>query len=287
MTQLNSDEKIIQKALENIMDDNIPDPLNQRMEKSLQIFHENLSNHPSLQRRCNNHANWSEWIFGRNMAWSTFAIAATILIFSIMLFWNQTPTWAEVTRKFKSLPFVHASVYAKSLVSSKALNIEIWMGSGGKIRLRYGPQIVFANKNGQHITYNVLSRKQAKPEKFATDMIEILNSAESFSLETVIHTLTGDMADLKEIPTLVEGVSDDISIFELSKENSSKTTRIWTLRESLLPVHLRQTDLKEGDSIDVLFSYTRQQPAEFFDAENYEKILKDASIKTHDLYMAY
>jgi hypothetical protein len=118
-------------------------------------------------------------------------------------------------------------------------------------------------------------------------MIEILNSAESFSLETVIHTLTGDMADLREIPTLVEGVSDDISIFELSKENSSKTTRIWTLRESLLPVHLRQNDLKHGETIDVLFSYTRQQPAEFFDSTNYEEILKDSSIKTNDLYMAY
>jgi len=287
MTHLNPDEKMIQEALENIMDENIPDPLNQRMDNSLQIFRENLSNHPSLQSRPNNTTNWSEWIFGRNMAWSTFAITATVLIFSIMLFWNQTPTWAEVTRKFKSIPFFHASVYAKNLAASKALNIEIWMGTGGKIRLCYGPQIVFANKSGQHNTYNVLSRRKVKPEKFATDMIEILNSAESFSLETVIHTLTGDMADLREIPILVEGVSDDISIFELAKENSSKTTQIWTLRESLLPVQFRQNDLKDGEILDVFFSYTHQQPAEFFDSTNYEKILKDSSIKTNDLYMAY
>ncbi len=287
MTQLNPDERMIQEAFESIMDDKIPDPLNQRMDNSLQIFRDNLSNHPGLQDRPNNKTNWSEWLFGRKMAWSTVAMAATFVIFFIMIFGNQTPTWAEVSRKFKSLPFFHASVYAKNLVASKALNIEIWMGSGGKIRLRYGPQIVFANKNGNQVTYNVLSRKRVKPEEFATDMIELLNSAESFSLETVIHTLTGDMADLREIPTLVEGVSGDISIFELAKEDSSKTTRIWTLRESLLPVHLRQSDLQHGETIDVLFSYTRQQPAEFFDSNNYEKILKDASIETNDLYMAY
>lgn len=289
MTQMNNEEQQGKRILESIMNNPLPDELNERMEKAVQTFRENLPGHPYI---CQKERNENKRYFSRrfrswNLAWvAGFVFLVLIPVYSL-LFAGSTPSWADVTRQFKSIPFFHATVYAKKLTDKHAVQFEIWMGEGGKIRLRYGSQVVFAGKAGIVKTYDIIKRRTIKPADEAEHVIGLLNSAETFSLETVIQTVTGNMADLRPLTTRVEGVSADLSTFDLSRDNSSEEIRIWALRESLLPIQLQQKNKDSGESIDVFFSYLKQQPDSFFDPEVFEKQLRDFSTQTSELLDAF
>jgi len=289
MIPQNPDEEELKRILDETMNDPIPEPLNERMENAIRAFRGNLPNHPYVQsmNRSKEESRWNIWLHRWNLAWPL----ALILIFAMALhsyfFGNSNPSWAEVTEQFQSIPFVHAIVYAKDMTSASAIQFEIWMGEGGKVRVRCGRQIVFADKRGIQKTYDVLRRRETKPEDNAVHVVKLLSSAETFSLETVIRTVTGHKADLRPVPSRVEGVSNDLRIFDLAPENSNERIRIWTLRESLLPIQLQQRNLDDGESIDVFFSYLQQQPDSFFDPQQFEAILHDASKESADLLGAY
>jgi hypothetical protein len=161
------------------------------------------------------------------------------------------------------------------------------MGNGGKVRLRYGRQILFADQKGLLKTYDIVKRRESAPHEDALHVIKLIHAAETFSLETVIQTLTGNMDDLRPVPNRLEDVSNDISIFELSRENSDDSIRIWALSESLLPIQLQQKNTESGDSIDVFFSYQIQQPDAFFNPLRFQQILKDRSKNDTELLEAF
>lgn len=282
------EQETLKRTLESIMNDTIPESLDARMEKAVETFRENLQGHPHIRclERKQSIGVFARWFHGWNMAWSAgFAVLAVLAVHSL-LFGNGTPTWAEVTQQFKSIPFFHATVYAKQLTSPEAVQFEIWMGEGGKIRLRYGSQVAFAGKQGIKKTYDIRKRREVKPDSNVVHVANLLNSAETFSLESLIHTVTGSIADLRPVSSRVEDVSDDLSIFDLSRDSSSETVRIWALQKSLLPIQMQQVDSKSGDCIDVFFSYMDQQPNSFFDPAQFETLLRDSSKNPADILNA-
>ncbi|MGC9328040.1 MAG: hypothetical protein ACP5I1_10435 [Candidatus Hinthialibacter sp.] len=284
-----SSEAIIKRMLQSIMNDPIPEPVDERMERTLQTFRRNLPEHPYL--RANNRllgfSKIIHWLRGWNLAWSASLALLLFLFIPLFLFGGGNPSWADVAQHFKSIPFFHATVYAKKITSKDAVQFEIWMGEGGKVRLRYGSQIVFADKEGFHKSYDILTRSAVKPDQDVMHVLQLIHSAESFSLEAVIQILTGNTAALRALPTQVEGVSDDISIFELWRDHSPESIRIWALRGSLLPVQLQQKNKQSGESIDIFFSYLKQQPESFFDPMQFEKILAHSSKIPTELLEAY
>jgi hypothetical protein len=284
MNQRDAEQENLKRTLESIMKDAIPETLDARMEKAMETFRDNLRGHPHIRRLNRKSAPgdfarefFARWIHGWNLAWSAGFLFLAALAFSSLLIGGGNPTWADVAKQFKSIPFFHAAVYAKQLTSNQAMQFEIWMGEGGKVRLQYGSQVAFAGKQGIRKTYDILERREAPPDANLIHIVKLLNSAETFSLETVIHTVTGSMADLRPVPAKVEDVSDDISIFDLARDDSSESVRIWALQKSLLPIQMQQTDVKSGDCIEVFFSYLDQQPDAFFDPAKFEPILHDAS----------
>ncbi|MEW6238022.1 MAG: hypothetical protein AB1656_21750 [Candidatus Omnitrophota bacterium] len=285
MVPQNPNEEEWKKILDETMNDPIPEKLDERMENAIRAFRGNLSNHPYIQstNRRKEENRWNIWLHSLKLAWPLALILIFVMTLHSFLFGNSNPSWAEVTKQFKSIPFVHAIVYAKEMTSVKAMQFEIWMGEGGKVRVGCGHQIVFADKRGIQKTYDILQRREAEADDSAVHVVKLLNSAETFSLETVIRTVTGHKADLRPVPSRVEGVSNDLRIFDLAPEKSSERIRIWTLRESLLPIQLQQRNLETGESIDVFFSYLQQQPDSFFDPRQFEAILQDASKEPAEL----
>ena len=69
-------------------------------------------------------------------------------------------------------------------------------------------------------------------------------------------------------------ISEDMLVFDLDSTISPEWMRIWALRESKLPVRLRMWDPRDGECMDVFVTYEKQQPAEFFDHQKYEQLLK-------------
>lgn len=284
MTNRDPEQELLKRTLESIMNDVIPEPLDARMEKAMETFRENLDGHPHIRRLNRNFSSsdraqgfFFRWIRGWNLAWSAGFLFLAVFAVSSLLIGGGNPSWADVAKQFKSIPFFHAAVYAKQLTSHQAIQFEIWMGEGGKVRLQYGSQVAFAGKQGIQKTYDVLKRREVEPDDNVVHVVKLLNSAETFSLETVIHTVTGSMADLRPVPAKVEDVSEDISIFDLARDDVGESVRIWALQKSLLPIQMQQVNTKSGDCIDVFFSYLDQQPDAFFDPAQFEPILRDSS----------
>ena len=275
-SQLDPNEQSIKELLDKTMSDDISEELDERMERAFGSFREKLSEHPYYQSTSSFRR--FQWFYGWNLTWST-GVAFLVLIFiSISLLTNQSPTWADVAQQFKSISFFHATFNIRKVDSPQAIQFEFWMGNGGKFRLQYGPQVVFANQAGITNAFDASTRQSVEPPDFLKDVVNHINSADHFSLETVLNSFTGNVSDLRPVPNRVEEVSNDISIFDLQLENTNETIRIWALRESMLPIYLKFANLENGISYNTFFSYQQEQPDTFFDAKSYEDSLSPVTM---------
>lgn len=271
MDSLDQNQKQFKKFLGEIMSDNIPEELDERMERALDSFREKLTDHPcyrNIETKPVFH-----WFPRLNLVWSTGFAAFILFFIAFSLLPSQPLTWADVAQQFKSISFFHATVNIKQIQSAEALQFEFWMGKGGNFRLQCGTQVVFANQEGIQKAFDIKSNTTVEPHDFLADVVNHINKADQFSLETVLNSFTGNFSDLEAVPNRVEGVSQDISTFDLKPKNTKETIRIWALRESMLPIFLKFSNVEKGIAYNTFFSYQQEQPDSFFDMQFFERNL--------------
>lgn len=268
ISPLDINEMKLQKIVEDSMNDDISEELDERMERAFSSFRDKLTEHSYYQS--SSPLSGFRGFYCWNLAWSTGVAFLVFVFVSISILTNQPPSWADVSQQFKSISFFHATVNVRKLDSSQAIQFEFWMGNGGKFRLQCGSQIVFANQEGIQNTFDTQSNTRVEPHDFLIDVINHINAADHYSLETVLNSFTGNFSDLRPVPNRVEGVSNDISIFDLHLEDTNQAIRIWALRESMLPIFLKFANLENGISYNAFFSYQQEQPDTFFDAQSFE-----------------
>ncbi len=118
------------------MKDDIPREIDDKMDRALDSFQGYLSDHPCYRKRF---SDWiGQWFHGWNLAWSSGVSVLILSAIILSLFVNQSPTWADVTQKFKSISFFHATVHIRHIETDRAFEYEFWMGRGGNFRLHYG-----------------------------------------------------------------------------------------------------------------------------------------------------
>jgi hypothetical protein len=283
------DETEIKRTMKAIMNDEMPEHLEKRLERSLHVFHQNLQEHPLMQsiKTRNRRGGWFHRLNQWNLAWTAIGIFALCLIASVFMIGNSTPTWAEVTRQFQTVPFFHASVYFKEHTLADPFHFEMWKGEDGHLRLHFDGQIIFVNRDGFRRAFDVRQRKEIAVKPDAVRIIEMLNAAKTFSLESVIQCFAGNLIDLRPVPNRVEGISNDLSIFNLTTGQHHEWIRIWALRESLLPIFLKKWDPRKGESVEVFFSYLDQQPALFFDPNPFADHLKNPDYNVTEIVHAF
>lgn len=282
-------EAWLKRRLDPIMKEDLDSNLENRLECSLNQFRQSLPHHPLLsdspiRKRW---GNWRAWFQPMRLVWTSGLAFLFVVVFVFLMMSQSRPTWAKVVWQFRSLSFFQATVYVKDHPLAETNQFDLWMGKGGKVRLRYGNQIVFADPNGIRAAYDVVYREKIKPKDDAAYIISLLKSTDTFSLEKVIHSLAGDISHLQVEPNYVNDVSGDLKIFVLDDPKSEEWIRIWTLQESLLPILLRKWNPRTRQSVEVVFSYLEQQPDSFFDPQAFEKILKDPTKGPEDLLYSY
>ncbi|MGE5296451.1 MAG: hypothetical protein ACM3VT_16650 [Solirubrobacterales bacterium] len=185
--------------------------------------------------------------------------------------------WADVTRRFQAVPFFSATIYMKDNATAEPTQMELWMSHEGRIRLRKGPQVVFAHGSWMQ-AYDIKSRQVVELDEMMRAFIEKIGQAEEFSLETIIKVMFGGEAT--EVTPLINPdavISQDVVVFDVTLPHTPEWVRIWALRESRLPVRITIWDPLDGRSTDAIFTYSREQPAEFFDAGAFEGLLRSGS----------
>ncbi|MEN6577731.1 MAG: bacterial transcriptional activator domain-containing protein [Phycisphaerales bacterium] len=185
--------------------------------------------------------------------------------------------WAEVTRQFKAVPFFSVSIYMKENATAEPTQMELWMSQDGRIRLRKGTQVVFAH-GGWMQAYDVKLRQPVELDEMAKVFIERIGRAEEFSLDAIIEVMFG--GETTEVTPLVNPdavISEDMVVFDVTLPDTPQWVRIWALRESRLPVRITIWDPRDGETTDAIFTYSREQPKEFFDPNAFQTLLENHS----------
>ena len=216
----------------------------------------------------------------RKMFGPLIRLAAAAAIIFVVLFGfgklgNTSIAWADVVEKFKSVEFFSAVFYEKEDALSQPKQIELWMGHSGYVRVRMDSQVIFGKNGKVTDAFDVTTRQKVEAEYFAERMLEMLSSTNGqFSLDTILNIIA--KGSLKDVTPLINSdaiISEDLVVFD-SQLNDTQWMRIWALRESKLPVHIRIWGSSDGYCFDAFMNYSKKQPDEFFDPNAFEQVLR-------------
>jgi hypothetical protein len=220
--------------------------------------------------------------------------AAAIILLSLAILVGEFGTavtgrnvaWAEVSLQFQSVPFFYASIYVKESTLAQPQQLELWMGKGGYARMRVGSQVIFG-RNGQVTqAFDVRQRSAVEPDPLALDIVRMLATPYEFSFETVIQSISGGkLVDITPAMNTQAAVGRDLVVFDAQSMVSPGWVRIYALRQSKLPVGLRIWDPAEGFVVDALITYSKEQPAIFFDSRAFAEKLHEPGSETSLAYL--
>ncbi len=221
--------------------------------------------------------------------------AAAVIIIAVLIGINHfggsidvtTVAWAEVSDRFRSVPFFSATLYMKDNATAQPEQIELWMNQAGRSRFRIGNQIIFGNKGKITKAFDLKTRNEIEPDYKAVALVDLMGEAESFSLETVIRGISGgELVDVTPLVNTNAVISEDLVVFDVESGNSSEWFRIWALRASKLPVRIRMWDPTDGACADILLTYSKEQQEIFFDPEAFSSKAKSL-LNTKEMNLAY
>ncbi len=192
--------------------------------------------------------------------------------------------WADVAERFRSVPYFNATIYVKEGALKEPKQFEIWMGPGGRARMRIGRQVVFGQGGQVLKAFDISRRIEVQPDMQAVELLDMLGNMEEYSLETVIRSISGgNLVDVTPLVNADAVISEDMVVFDAFTDEHFEWLRVYALRESRLPVGIRMWDPQKGKSVDVFINYFKEQPDVFFDAKTFSTKLADLSCTDADL----
>ncbi|MHC4203916.1 MAG: hypothetical protein ACYSTT_04650 [Planctomycetota bacterium] len=216
-----------------------------------------------------------------------FTAAAVIIIAALIGIYQITApgiAWADVAERFRTVPFFSATIYMKDGALKEPRQLELWMGPGGRSRMRIGDQVIFGRADQTLKAFDITERQEIEPDMQAVELLDMLGTMEEYSLETVIRSISGgQLVDVTPLVNADAVISEDMVVFDALSDGGPEWLRVYALRESRLPVGIRIWDPRNGKSVDVFISYFKEQPDVFFDAKTFSTKLADLSCTDADL----
>jgi hypothetical protein len=220
-------------------------------------------------------------------------VAALIFLALIILIGEFGPlltggnmVWAEVSQQFQFVPFFYVSIYMKEGTLAQPQQCELWMGKGGYIRMRVGPQVIFGRHGRATHAFDVHQRCETEIDPLAADIIRMLATPDEFSFEAVIHSISGGkLVDITPAMNTQAGIGKELVVFDAQSAVSPGWVRIYALRQSKLPVGVRIWDPAEGFVVDAIITYSKEQPDIFFDPHAFAANLMIAESETSLAYL--
>jgi hypothetical protein len=194
--------------------------------------------------------------------------------------------WAEVSQQFQFEPFFYVSIYMKEGTLAQPQQFELWMGKGGYIRMRVGPQVIFGRHGRATHAFDVHRRNEVEVDPMAVDIIRMLATPDEFSFEAVIQSISGGkLVDITPAMNTQAGIGKELVVFDAQSAISPGWVRIYALRQSKLPVGVRIWDPAEGFVVDAIITYSKEQPAIFFDPHAFAANLHSSESETSLAYL--
>jgi len=260
------------------------------------------------------------WV--RPFLWASVGLALVVIV-GFLILENKPPTWAEVQERFRSMPFFAASIYVRDVKLAdqppsplaEPKLVEIWAGYGNRIRIRSGSKVTFADKGEILNTFDLITRSEADTDGVTYKMVNKLGKSNTISLDSILReenplapehipewfpkeyfskeVSPGRLVDTTSLVISNPVASKDVVVFDREFsyfEAKSWRARVWALRESRLPIRvvINVRDDLNGRLVrsplwDMILTYSKKQPKEFFDPEVFATKLKDPSISVNSL----
>ncbi len=246
-------------------------------------FKEDLHVHPYITNM-NRHSALPPWKRSRfRKLFRPYLVAATGLValcMIIFLFPGQSaPTWADVLKKMGRSNFVTASVYIRNYPFNKPEMVEYWRGQGNNLRILSNHLVTFASGN-QVRTFNLATRTECEEDNVTKSILNLYNYQNSsnhganYAKTLLLELYDGKAMESTSLLNATNEISDNLLVYDLKHVSAILYLRVWVLRTSMLPVRLYYWN-DFGARTDVIFSYSKEQPQGFFDAEKFSKKLKN------------
>jgi len=320
------------KAVDEAFNTEVPEHLEKQFQKTLNGFREDMREHPYVRRPERRGFPLIRKLFPFSRYWvRPFLLAGmgltVVVIAGFFLLGNNPPTWAEVQKRFATMPFLAASIYRRDVKTADyPLNplvepklVELWAGYGNCIRIRSGSKVTFAEKGEILNTFDLISRSEAYPDSITYFIVNKLGKSDAITLDSILMTenplapeyipewfpkeyfskdwSSSGLVDTTSLVISDPVVSKDIVVFdhEFFYANAKYgRARVWALRKSRLPIRMVVWPMDyfikrvHSPTWDMIFTYSKEQPKEFFDPEAFSAKLKDPSISVESLlYMFY
>ncbi|MBN2309705.1 MAG: hypothetical protein JXR94_12070, partial [Candidatus Hydrogenedentes bacterium] len=132
------------------------------------------------------------WLVRTGSVAVALALVAGVFLFALGR--SAKPTWADVSRRFDSVPFFYATIYFKSDAVARPVQVELWMQQGGRLRLRAGNHVVFGNEGrpAETVTFDAGRAGDAgyaDARQMIAEIAATLGDADAFSLDTLLRAL--------------------------------------------------------------------------------------------------
>jgi len=200
--------------------------------------------------------------------------------------------------------------------------VEVWAGYGNRLRIRSGSTVNFADKGKILNAFDLILRAETDTDGITYFLVNKFGKSDTICLDSLLMAenppelesisnapsrewmskgwSTSGFVDTTSRVISDPAVSEDIVVFdhEFLYDNSSYAkARVWALRETRLPIRVaiwaRDYDHRDYRWIrspiwDIIFTYSKEQPKEFFNPDAFAAKLKDPAISIESLlYMFY
>ena len=316
------------KAVHEAFNTEVPVHLENQLQNSLNAFRQDIREHPYV-RRLERHGFplrrnlvFFSRPWARPLLWAGMGLAF-VLVVSFLILANRPPTWAQVQKRFGTMPFIAVKIYIRDIkIDGYPLNplvepklVEVWAGYGNRMRIRSGKTVTFADKGQILNTFDLVTRSEANTDSVTYFMVNKFGKSDTISLDEMLRVenpLSPDeipewfpkgffskvwSSKNDTTPLVISDpvVSKELVVFDHEFGYAGAKTlkaRVWALRESRLPIRvaiwLRDYDDRDYRLIrspvwDMIFNYSKEQPKEFFDPEAFAAKLKDPTISMQRL----
>jgi hypothetical protein len=188
--------------------------------------------------------------------------------------------------------------------------VEVWAGYGNRIRIRSGSKVTFAEKGEILNTFDLITRTEVYADSITYTVVNKLGKSDTISLNGILieenplapehipewfpkewkskEWNPGGLVDTTSRVISDPVVSKDIVVFDHDfyyAKTKYGRARVWALRKSRLPIRVVMWPMDDMDDIngrlvrspvyDMIFTYSKEQPKQFFDPKAFASKLKD------------
>ncbi|HPR99967.1 MAG TPA: hypothetical protein PLA90_00330 [Candidatus Sumerlaeota bacterium] len=263
-------DRLVEQAFRSPSDD----ALEAQLRGQLRGFRQDLHEHAYV-RRLERPPVWQLLRGWRPRLAAAASLGAVLVVGAVLFSLSQsTPTWAQVAEKFNSVSSLTATIYVKVPAWKEPRQCEVWIDRSGKGRVRCDSQVVFSQGGNVVKAFDVERREETSPNQFASDVIRTVGSEGTYSIETVLRIFGDTLSEATPQVNADAMISEDLVVFDIRSASSAERCRVWALRRSKLPVRVLAVDPVSGRVTDSILTYSKPQPARFFDPDVFAEQLK-------------